>query len=81
MSMFKSTGQGVTIIGRPALKYLFLGLAAVLWFASEIPPAKAVVCARGVYRAGCVGPRGAAVVRAPVVHPRCFWRAGVRVCR
>jgi hypothetical protein len=30
--------------------------------------AGAVVCARGVYRAGCVGARGAAVVGAPVVH-------------
>jgi hypothetical protein len=29
--------------------------------------ANAVVCARGVYRAGCVGARGAAVVRHPVV--------------
>jgi hypothetical protein len=27
---------------------------------------KAVVCAAGVYRAGCVGVRGAAVVRRPV---------------
>jgi hypothetical protein len=31
--------------------------------------ASAVVCARGVYRAGCVGPRGAAVVRRPVARP------------
>ena len=30
--------------------------------------AGAVVCARGVYRAGCVGARGAAVVGASVVH-------------
>jgi hypothetical protein len=34
--------------------------------------ASAVVCARGVARAGCVGPHGAAVVHrgvvAPVVH-------------
>ncbi|MGL5167174.1 MAG: hypothetical protein ACRC9K_14930 [Afipia sp.] len=29
--------------------------------------ASAVVCARGVYRAGCVGPRGAVVARRPVV--------------
>lgn len=29
--------------------------------------ASAVVCARGVYRAGCVGPRGAVAVRRPVV--------------
>lgn len=30
--------------------------------------ASAVVCARGVYRAGCVGPRGAAVVGHPIVR-------------
>jgi hypothetical protein len=30
--------------------------------------ASAVVCARGVYRAGCVAPGGAVVVRRPVVH-------------
>ena len=30
--------------------------------------ASAYVCARGVYRAGCVGPRGAVVVRHPY-HP------------
>ncbi|RBP17684.1 hypothetical protein DFR50_102176 [Roseiarcus fermentans] len=39
----------------------------------------AVVCAAGVYRAGCAGPRGAVVThRAPVA--RCYWRAGRRVC-
>ena len=32
--------------------------------------ANAVVCARGVYRAGCVAAGGAAVVRAPVVVQR-----------
>jgi protein-S-isoprenylcysteine O-methyltransferase Ste14 len=31
--------------------------------------ANAVVCARGVYRAGCVGPHGA-VVRHPYYHRR-----------
>ena len=32
--------------------------------------AQAVSCANGVYRAGCVGPNGAAVVhKAPVYHP------------
>jgi hypothetical protein len=28
-------------------------------------PAQAVTCANGVYRAGCAGPNGAAVVRKP----------------
>jgi len=32
--------------------------------------ASALVCARGVYRAGCVAAGGAAVVRRPVVAPR-----------
>jgi hypothetical protein len=48
-----------------------------------VPSAEAVVCARGVYRAGCVGPHGAVVVRRPI-HPHhhgCYWRAGVRICR
>lgn len=31
--------------------------------------ASAVVCARGVYRAGCVAAGGAAVVARPVVRP------------
>jgi hypothetical protein len=31
--------------------------------------ANAVVCARGVYRAGCVSAGGAAVVARPVVRP------------
>jgi hypothetical protein len=37
--------------------------------------ANAVVCARGVYRAGCAGPNGAAVARRPVVVPP------VKVCK
>ena len=32
----------------------------------ESKDANAVVCARGVYRAGCAGPNGAVVVRKPV---------------
>jgi hypothetical protein len=63
------------------MRRMWLGLLAISLFASDIPAANAVVCAVGVYRAGCVGPRGAAVVRRPEVAPRCYWRAGVRVCR
>ena len=35
-------------------------------------PAHAVTCANGVYRAGCAGPNGAAVVRKPpyAAYPR-----------
>jgi hypothetical protein len=39
--------------------------AATMTFA--VTDANAVVCAAGVYRAGCVGPRGAVVVRHPPV--------------
>jgi hypothetical protein len=31
--------------------------------------ASALVCARGVYHAGCVGAHGAVVVGRPIVHP------------
>ena len=62
-------------------------ILAALSFASE---ANAVVCARGVVRAGCAGPNGAVVatrpvvrpaVVAPVVRPACAIVNGVRVCR
>ncbi|MCI0600776.1 MAG: hypothetical protein L0Y50_05030 [Beijerinckiaceae bacterium] len=48
--------------------------------ASQKDEAQAAACARGVYRAGCVGPRGAVSVRrAPVC--RWIWVNGVRVRR
>ncbi len=60
----------------------------------SVADANAVVCARGVYRAGCAGPHGAAVthrgygyhggaavVARPASGAHCYWRAGVRVCR
>jgi hypothetical protein len=61
---------------------LLLSLIA-LTLAASVPGAEAIVCGRGVYRAGCVGPRGAVVVRRPIYHHHhgCFWRAGVRICR
>src|SRR5213079_1574334 len=34
-------------------------------------PGHAVVCAKGVYRAGCAGPNGAAVVRRPYGYHGC----------
>ena len=44
--------------------------------------ANAVVCAKGVYRAGCAGYRGAVVVKKPpVVRCRMVWVDGVRVRR
>jgi hypothetical protein len=45
--------------------------ALVASLAIETEEANAVVCARGVYRAGCVGPHGAVGVRrAPVYRHR-----------
>ena len=38
--------------------------------------AEAFVCARGAYRAGCVGPRGAAVVRRPAYYRPAYYRGG-----
>lgn len=72
------------------MKRIAFGLIALGFLAVQAPEANAVVCAKGVYHAGCAGPRGAvvthrpAVVHRPVVaHPyaRCVYRAGVRVCR
>jgi hypothetical protein len=59
----------------------FLGLAtfAAAW-TLEPKDANAAVCARGVYRAGCVGPRGAVVVRRrPVVYAPRYRVYGPRV--
>ena len=61
----------------------YAAFACTIFFMSPglIRDAGAVVCARGVYRAGCVGPHGAAVVHRPVAAVRCAWVAGRRVCR
>ena len=74
------------------MKTIVSALLALGLLAGTVAEANAVVCARGVYRAGCAGPNGAAVVHHPpgygyhgaaVVRPvpHCYWRAGVRVCR
>jgi hypothetical protein len=47
----------------------------------ETTEANAVVCARGVYRAGCARTRGAVVVRKPAVVCRTVVVNGVRVRR
>jgi hypothetical protein len=53
------------------MKQLILALFLVGGFvALSTMEASAVVCARGVYRAGCAGPRGAVVARRAVVAPR-----------
>jgi hypothetical protein len=77
------------------MRMILLMAAAVLAFGGTMTvvttDANAVVCARGVYRAGCAGARGAVVVRRPavvrpvVVRPavvcRTVWVNGVRVRR
>jgi hypothetical protein len=56
-----------------------VGFAVTMTF--EATDANAYVCARGVYRAGCAGYRGAVVVRRPAVACRTVWVNGVRVRR
>ncbi len=60
------------------MKYLMMAGLGLLTFGATLTAAprdaNAVVCAAGVYRAGCAGYRGAAVVRRPVAPVR-------RVCR
>ncbi|MGY3237333.1 MULTISPECIES: hypothetical protein [unclassified Bradyrhizobium] len=50
----------------PLIGSALLALVATMTF--EPSDANAVVCARGVYRAGCAGARGAVVVRHPAVR-------------
>jgi hypothetical protein len=53
------------------MKHLMISLLLAAGFiALSTMDASAVVCARGVYRAGCVGAGGAVVVRRGVVAPR-----------
>ncbi len=56
------------------LKPFLFALAMIASVAASIPEANAVVCARGVYRAGCAGPRGAVVTGRPVYAPRAVYR-------
>lgn len=68
------------------MKFLMLAGLGLMTFAAtlsfEPSEANAAVCARGVYRAGCVGPRGAVGVRrAPVRTCRTVWVRGVRTTR
>ena len=67
------------------MKQLACTLMALGLLATASTEANAVVCARGVYRGGCAGPHVAVVAprgyARPVVAPRCYYRAGVRVCR
>ena len=64
------------------MRFLVLAGFASAMFLTTIPTdANAVVCARGVFRAGCAGPHGAVVVRRPVVVCHSVWVDGVKVRR
>jgi small ligand-binding sensory domain FIST len=56
------------------MKYLMIAVLLLGGFVTlaATTEANAMACARGVYRAGCVGVRGAAVVRRPVVRRRVY---------
>jgi hypothetical protein len=61
------------------MKYAAFALAISFVLLATVHDASAIVCARGAYRAGCAGPRGAVVVHRPAAG--CAWVRGVRVCR
>ena len=64
--------------------FLLIAAAALSFSATmtfETTEANAVVCARGVVRAGCAGARGAVVVRKPVAVCRTVIVNGVAVRR
>ncbi|MBR1146612.1 hypothetical protein [Bradyrhizobium sp. AUGA SZCCT0431] len=67
------------------MRAFLLIAAALLAFGTtmtfESTDANAVVCARGVVRAGCAGARGAVVVRKPAVVCRTVIVNGVKVRR
>ncbi len=52
------------------MKHALLVLGLLGGFLALLPTeAGAVTCARGVYRAGCAGPRGAVITHRPVTVP------------
>ena len=77
------------------MKTIASGLLVLGLLAIQVSEAAAAACAAGPHRAGCVGPRGAvgvhrdygygyhggAAVARPAYGARCYWRAGVRICR
>jgi hypothetical protein len=67
------------------MKAIVTAALGALLLAAIPVEANAVVCAKGVYRAGCAGPRGVVTTARPVVRrpiaAACVYRAGVRVCR
>jgi hypothetical protein len=64
------------------MRAFLLAAAFAITLTIETTDANAVVCTRGVFRAGCVGARGAVVVRRPLVAAcRYVIVNGVRVRR
>jgi hypothetical protein len=47
------------------IKHFALAVMVIAGALALAPQSQAAACANGVYRAGCVGPNGAAVVRKP----------------
>jgi hypothetical protein len=63
------------------VKYLAFAAIGLFALMALIPDdASAVVCARGAYRAGCVGPRGAVVATHPYYRHGAYVR-GARIYR
>ncbi|CAO4155200.1 hypothetical protein LNAOJCKE_5656 [Methylorubrum aminovorans] len=53
------------------MKYALVAFSLFAGLLAYVPTeANALVCARGVYRSGCVGPRGAVVVQRGYHGPR-----------
>jgi hypothetical protein len=57
-----------------AIMATFAAVLAIGSVMASVSEANAVVCARGVYRAGCAGPRGAVVTHRRVYAPRAYYR-------
>ena len=52
------------------MKHVVFGVIIALGTLALAQHGHAAACANGVYRAGCVGPNGAAVVRKPVTRAK-----------
>ena len=82
---FQEKFQYLNINRETNMRSFLLIAAAALSFSAtmtfETTEANAVVCARGVVRAGCAGARGAVVVRKPAVVCRTVVVNGVKVRR
>jgi hypothetical protein len=57
----RMTGASRGLKMKLALTFSFTAFIAIGAAMASVSEANAVVCARGVYRAGCAGPRGAVV--------------------